>query len=34
MTAFVTPDEHTTRPTLEGTFGMSASTHWIATATA
>lgn len=32
MTAFVTPDEFTTRPTLEGTFGMSASTHWIATA--
>ena len=33
MTAFVTPEEHTTRPTLEGTFGMSASTHWLATAT-
>ncbi|HLS34363.1 MAG TPA: gamma-glutamyltransferase, partial [Brevibacterium sp.] len=30
MTAFVAPDEFTTRPTLEGTFGMSASTHWIA----
>ena len=24
----------TTRPTLTGTFGMSASTHWTATATA
>jgi gamma-glutamyltranspeptidase/glutathione hydrolase len=24
----------TTRPTLEGTFGMSASTHWLATASA
>ncbi|MDN3494692.1 gamma-glutamyltransferase [Planococcus sp. APC 4015] len=24
----------TTRPTLRGTFGMSASTHWLATATA
>ena len=24
----------TTRPTLQGTFGMSASTHWLATATA
>ncbi|MGV9910788.1 gamma-glutamyltransferase family protein [Streptomyces tendae] len=25
---------HTTRPTLRGSFGMSASTHWLATATA
>jgi gamma-glutamyltranspeptidase/glutathione hydrolase len=25
---------HTTRPTLTGTFGMAASTHWLATATA
>ena len=24
----------TTRPTLEGTFGMSASTHWLATGSA
>ncbi|WP_181783941.1 gamma-glutamyltransferase, partial [Pseudonocardia pini] len=24
----------TTRPTLRGSFGMSASTHWLATATA
>ncbi|WP_026556449.1 gamma-glutamyltransferase family protein [Arthrobacter sp. 35W] len=31
---FTVPDSFTTRPTLEGTFGMSASTHWIATATA
>lgn len=34
MTTFVTPAAFTTRPTLEGTFGMSASTHWIATAAA
>ncbi|NYI71554.1 gamma-glutamyltranspeptidase/glutathione hydrolase [Naumannella cuiyingiana] len=26
--------EFTTRPTLEGTFGMATSTHWLATATA
>ncbi|GAA2093409.1 MULTISPECIES: gamma-glutamyltransferase family protein [Brevibacterium] len=32
MSAFVTPSEHTTRPTLQGTFGMSSSTHWLATA--
>ncbi|MDH6237680.1 gamma-glutamyltransferase [Cryobacterium sp. CG_9.6] len=31
---FTTPTTFTTRPTLQGTFGMSASTHWIATATA
>ena len=31
---FTRPDPFTTRPTLRGTFGMSASTHWIATATA
>ncbi len=31
--SFVRPSE-TTRPLLRGTFGMSASTHWIATATA
>lgn len=31
MTAFSAP-EFTTRPTLEGTFGMSATTHWLATA--
>ncbi|MFC7404214.1 gamma-glutamyltransferase family protein [Georgenia alba] len=32
--AFTSPPTFTTRPTLEGTFGMSATTHWIATATA
>lgn len=26
--------EFTTRPTLQGTFGMAATTHWLATATA
>ncbi|MEV7132495.1 gamma-glutamyltransferase [Arthrobacter sp. NPDC093128] len=31
---FTRPDPFTTRPTLRGTFGMSASTHWTATATA
>lgn len=31
-TPFVVPPGPTTRPTLEGTFGMTASTHWIATA--
>ncbi|QCO97191.1 transferase [Arthrobacter sp. 24S4-2] len=31
---FTRPGSFTTRPTLQGTFGMSASTHWIATATA
>ena len=32
--AFTPPPAFTTRPTLRGTFGMAASTHWIATATA
>lgn len=32
--AFVPPAAQTTRPDLRGTFGMAASTHWIATATA
>ncbi|WP_230976413.1 gamma-glutamyltransferase family protein [Georgenia wutianyii] len=32
--AFTPPPPFTTRPTLQGTFGMAASTHWIATATA
>src|SRR6188472_3407377 len=32
--AFTRPDPFTTRPTLRGTFGMSASTHWLATAAA
>ncbi|GAB3267953.1 gamma-glutamyltransferase [Sinomonas notoginsengisoli] len=31
---FTTPDSFTSRPTLHGTFGMSASTHWLATASA
>jgi len=32
--AFTAPPAATTRPDLAGTFGMAASTHWIATATA
>ena len=32
--SFTTPPAFTTRPTLTGTFGMSASTHWLATASA
>ncbi len=31
---FAPPPAFTTRPTLTGTFGMSASTHWLATASA
>ncbi|HET8878112.1 MAG TPA: gamma-glutamyltransferase [Arthrobacter sp.] len=31
---FTAPARFTTRPTLQGTFGMSASTHWLATASA
>ncbi|WP_348786925.1 gamma-glutamyltransferase [Leifsonia sp. NPDC080035] len=31
---FTPPSTFTTRPTLEGTFGMSASTHWLATGSA
>src|SRR6476660_2828722 len=31
---FTAPEQFTTRPTLQGTFGMSASTHWLATAAA
>jgi gamma-glutamyltranspeptidase/glutathione hydrolase len=31
---YTTPDSFTSRPTLRGTFGMSASTHWLATASA
>ncbi|MCC9194329.1 gamma-glutamyltransferase family protein [Arthrobacter sp. zg-Y916] len=31
---FTAPEPFTTRPTLKGTFGMSASTHWLATAAA
>lgn len=33
-TSFTPPDPQTTRPTLRGSFGMVASTHWIATASA
>lgn len=29
---FTAPASFITRPTLQGTFGMSASTHWLATA--
>ncbi|WP_457972423.1 gamma-glutamyltransferase family protein [Arthrobacter sp. D1-17] len=32
--SYTRPDPFTTRPTLRGTFGMAASTHWLATATA
>lgn len=32
--SFTPPPSFTTRPTLTGTFGMSASTHWLATASA
>jgi len=32
--SFSTATAFTTRPTLRGTFGMAASTHWLATATA
>lgn len=31
---YTAPNPFTTRPTLQGHFGMSASTHWLATATA
>ncbi len=31
--SFTPPIENTTRPTLRGTFGMTASTHWLASAT-
>src|SRR6478736_2046213 len=31
---FTAPAQFTTRPTLQGTFGMSASTHWLASASA
>src|SRR5437764_12016550 len=32
MASIVNPDPFTTRPEIEGTFGVVASTHWIATA--
>jgi gamma-glutamyltranspeptidase/glutathione hydrolase len=31
---FTEPSAFTTRPTLQGSFGMAASTHWLATASA
>ena len=31
---YTVPNAFTTRPTLQGTFGMTASTHWLATACA
>lgn len=31
---YTAPDPFTTRPTLQGSFGMTASTHWLATASA
>jgi len=31
---YTTPDEFVTRPDLRGTFGMTSSTHWLATASA
>ena len=31
---FTPPPSFLTRPDLRGTFGMSATTHWVATATA
>ena len=34
MTGFTRPSTFTTRPTLEGTFGMAASTHWLASQSA
>jgi gamma-glutamyltranspeptidase / glutathione hydrolase len=30
--SFVNPNRFTTRPEIQGTFGVVASTHWIATA--
>ncbi|WP_407316968.1 gamma-glutamyltransferase [Isoptericola halotolerans] len=32
--SFTPPDPHRTRPDLQGTFGMAATTHWLATASA
>ena len=34
MSTYTPPPAFTTRPTLSGTFGMTASTHWLATAAA
>ena len=32
MASNINPDPFTTRPEIEGTFGVVATTHWIATA--
>ena len=32
MASNINPDPFTTRPEIEGTFGVVTSTHWIATA--
>jgi gamma-glutamyltranspeptidase/glutathione hydrolase len=32
--AFTKPDEFSTRPTLRGSFGMAATTHWLASSSA
>src|ERR1700710_2166012 len=32
--AFTAPDPFSTRPTLRGSFGMAASTHWLASSSA
>jgi gamma-glutamyltranspeptidase / glutathione hydrolase len=34
LSKYTPPSSFTTRPTLSGTFGMTASTHWLATASA
>jgi gamma-glutamyltranspeptidase/glutathione hydrolase len=34
LSTYTPPPSFTTRPTLSGTFGMTASTHWLATASA
>src|SRR5438874_11450155 len=34
MASNVNPDPFTTRPEIDGTFGVVATTHWIATAVA
>ena len=34
MSDYTAPSAYTTRPTLTGSFGMAASTHWIATGVA
>ena len=32
--SFVNPNTFTTRPVIDGTFGVATTTHWIATAVA